>query len=167
VNQPHDDYTIPGYLSKGPKYTGHVISIAAARQVNMSADRPIASLLDADIYARDVVLLERGQWLNDACINFAFRCIEKTLISRTILLLDPAVVSFFFIQCEDEEEMRDFIAGNEINAREWLFIPITNRLSFAEASVHWSLLMIHKPSSKLMHFDSHGGYNTKVCVYLL
>ena len=132
----------------------------------MESGKLIYTLNDADIYERDVNLFRRGQWLNDACINYCLRKVESTFPpNNIILLLDPAVGSFFRLQCSDEDDFRDFCIGNSIADRQWIFIPINDNQGFNDCSTHWSLLVLHVPTMKYWHFDSHGNTNHESAVF--
>jgi Ulp1 family protease len=76
--------------------------------------------------------------------------------------MDPSVLSYFFIQCDEEDEIQEFIVGTKLTSRKWVFLPITNSCSFVEASSHWSLLLLHVPSLSFMHYDSASKYNLDV-----
>jgi hypothetical protein len=104
-------------------------------------------------------LFEEGQWLNDACINYCFRRIEMGDQQSTILLMDPAVVSFLKIQVTDDEERAELAAGLGLQCREWVLAPVNDCDSFSSACSHWSLLLCHVSTGRMVHFDSNGRYN--------
>jgi Ulp1 family protease len=116
----------------------------------------LLSYKDQDIYDRDLCLFEAGRWLNDACINFCLRRMEEEYgnTAHSILLLDPCIASFLFLQCEDEEEYEDLRINYELDRREWLLIPINNNLEFFGESTHWSLLAVRTIDGCMWHFDS-------------
>lgn len=122
-------------------------------------DTLITSLLDADIYCRDLDLFLPQNWLNDSCINYCLRRFEIQLSDQEILLMDPSVVSFLKIQCHDDEEYTELALGQQVAVRKWIFVPINNSESFANVSTHWSLLLLHTSSARLFHFDSCGNSN--------
>ena len=62
------------------------------------ANRPLICYDDIDIYERDLNMLNSGCWLNDSCINYWFRKLDKKFANCTVALLDPTVVSFLVIQ---------------------------------------------------------------------
>ena len=119
----------------------------------------ITTLLDADIYGRDLNLFLSRNWLNDSCINYCLRRFEIQLSDQSILLMDPSVVSFLRIQCDDEDEYAELALGQQASLRKWIFIPVNNSESFVNVSTHWSLLLLHTASSRLFHFDSCGTSN--------
>ena len=119
----------------------------------------IASLLDADIYNRDLVLFKSKSWLNDSCINYCFRRLELQIESKSMLLMDPSVVSFLIIQCTSDEDYDELSISIDSSSLEWLFAPVNNADSFDTPSSHWSLLLLHISSGKLYHFDSCGSSN--------
>lgn len=120
----------------------------------------VTSLLGADIYVSDMELFEPGRWLNDSCINYCFRRLENGGdIPKHFLLMDPAVVSFMRLQCNEDAEFTELANGIELKDRIWLFVPVNDCSSFQEQSNHWSFLLFHTPTGKAFHFDSLGGYN--------
>lgn len=139
---------------------------------------------DVDIYDRDLRLFEDGKWLNDTCINYCFRKMEheglhdsnsstdsidgsSRIISKRILLMDPCVVSFLRLQCEDEDELQELREGLAIGERDVIFVPINDCDSFESSSTHWSLLIITDATSlrpSIFHADSCGRYNKKAAM---
>jgi Ulp1 family protease len=127
----------------------------------------VASLLGADIYASDMELFESGRWLNDSCINYCFRRIEKELqLPKHFLLMDPAVVAFMRLQCTEDSEFADLAEGIELKERIWLFVPVNDCGSFDAQSNHWSFLLFHIPTGKSYHFDSLGNFNYESAVII-
>jgi Ulp1 family protease len=59
--------------------------------------RKLFSFEDVDVYEKDASFFERGQWLNDVCINLGFKFIEQekftSSVREEILLFDPAVMT--------------------------------------------------------------------------
>lgn len=117
----------------------------------------------ADIYRRDVELLQSGQWLNDSVINYCFRRLEIKY-SNDFLFMDPSVVAFMRMQCVDCDEWRELAVGISISTRRWLLVPVNDNDSFDRTSNHWSLLLMFIPTGKCVHFDSHGSYNQKAAL---
>ena len=126
-------------------------------------EKAIVSLLDADIYRRDVELLQSGSWLNDAVINYCFRRLELKFPSY-FLFMDPSVVSFLRLQCEECEDWDELANALVITSRKWLFVPVNDNDAFDGVSSHWSLLLFFTPTGKCFHFDSHGCYNHAAAV---
>ena len=125
----------------------------------------ITSLLGADIYQSDLELFTACRWLNDSCINYCFRRMEKDGdIPKHFLLMDPAVVAFMRLQCDNDDEFAELASGIELKDRIWLFIPVNDCSSFEALSNHWSFLLFHTPTGKSFHFDSLGGYNNNAAV---
>ncbi|KAI9905650.1 hypothetical protein PsorP6_014064 [Peronosclerospora sorghi] len=48
---------------------------------------------DVQLYESDVTLFRNGQWLTDNAINFYFQYLTQTRASKSVLHMDPAVVS--------------------------------------------------------------------------
>ena len=90
----------------------------------------------------------------------------EKLLDETVLLLDPSIVSFFMLQCNDEEDFTDLEKNIQTRKRDLIFIPITNRNSINDTSTHWSLLVLLRYESgyKFFHYDSHGAYNRSASI---
>jgi sentrin-specific protease 8 len=136
---------------------------------------------DAVIYGKDLGLLERhAAWLNDACIHYQLTRLQQTHdpTAKSILFLDPAVVSFLMHQVEDDDEMRDFTAGyHHFESTKRIFVPINDNMGSQDWQTpglgsHWSLLLVLlSPVSSaaeegtttplFFHFDSVTGSNQK------
>ena len=129
----------------------------------MEREKIIVSLLDADIYRRDVELLQTGQWLNDAVINYCLRRLELRFPSF-LLFMDPSIVSFLRLQCEECEEWDELANALLLPSRKWLIVPVNDNEAFDGVSSHWSLLVLYVPNGKLLHFDSFGCYNHNAAV---
>lgn len=119
----------------------------------------LTTLLDADIYESDLNLFRDKNWLNDSCINYCLRQLELKISDKNYLLMDPSVVSFLVIQCNEEEEYQEVAKGVEIATREWILVPVNNSYSFSTASTHWSLLLVQRQTGNLYHFDSCAMHN--------
>ncbi|KAI9914307.1 hypothetical protein PsorP6_007150 [Peronosclerospora sorghi] len=76
---------------------------------------------DVQLYESDVALFRNLQWLIDNAINFYFQYLTQTRASKSVLLMDPAVVSCLLHQCEDEDEYRELAKGLDL-ARRHLYI---------------------------------------------
>lgn len=124
------------------------------------------SYRDVDIYQRDAVLFNEGEWLNDSCLSYAFKRIEDKIsaatsseVLKSILLVDPSVVSFLQLQCGDDEEFEDLRISLESDSKTWILFPVSDNQGFDSSSSHWSTLLCHRPTSSLLHYDSLGGRN--------
>ena len=128
------------------------------------ANRPLICYENVDIYERDLFLFNSGYWLNDSCINYWFRKLDKKFANSAVVLLDPTVVSFLVIQATDEEELEELASSLQLISKEWIVIPCTNSESFSHPSSHWSLLLFHNNkdtiNNSFFHFDSCGLYNS-------
>lgn len=146
---------------------------------------------DAVIYGSDLRLLTSSTaWLNDACVHFQMTRLSRKRSAekqeqhffdqssvacgegRTVLFMDPAVVSFLMHQCTDEEDMADLNSGLSLHSRSKIFVPVNDN-NAASASAfqtpgggsHWSLLVVqlgHSGCSRMyFHFDSARGHNER------
>lgn len=108
---------------------------------------------DVVLYKEDMSLYSVGCWLNDQTINYAFRFFEFECFKRVsdgVIMMDPAVVSFMMIQCTDEEDEADFLAGLNVGKAEYILAPVNCQSS------HWSLLVIDLNQKLYYHMDSMG-----------
>lgn len=122
----------------------------------------IISYKDADIYPSDLALFQGLNWLNDSCINYCMKRIVDDYVSAdvtAILLMEPAVISFMRIQCQTDEDFEELAVDLDFNSKTWLLAPLNDCDSFESRSSHWSLLLMHIPSSHSFHFDSSSNYN--------
>lgn len=87
---------------------------------------------DAVIYQRDLNNFDPHTWLNDACIGFCFRYMEKQLFPTMpyLLFIDPSVVSLIKVQRMDEEDLEGISRGLMISSRKILFVPTNDNNSF-------------------------------------
>lgn len=83
----------------------------------------------------------------------------KPDVLKSILFVDPSVVSFLNLQCEDDEEFEDLRISLESDTKTWIFFPVSDNQSFDAPSSHWSTLLCHRPTASLLHYDSLGGRN--------
>lgn len=138
---------------------------------------------DAVIYGKDLGLLESNTaWLNDACIHYQLARLQQTHdpTAKSILFLDPAVVSFLMHQVQDEDEMREFTAGyHNFESTKLIFVPINDNMGSQNWQTpglgsHWSLLLVlllpvlpshasveETKTPLFFHFDSVTGSNQK------
>ena len=122
---------------------------------------------DAVLYEEDVELLRGSNWLNEACINFAFRLLDADFehvypehIRARIYLIDPSVVSWIRWQL-DEDEIVDFVESSKLLDKDWIFLPINNARSLLESGSHWSLLAMDIRGRKGFAFDPMVYNNSK------
>ncbi len=121
----------------------------------------LLSFREAYLYAEDVQLLNDGMWINEACINFIWRCLEVEYentgisldIRSVVFFMDPTVVSYLRFQIEPEE-YSDFINSNLIFEKQWIFIPVNNAQHLLESGSHWSLLVYDIRRNVAVHIDS-------------
>ncbi|KAI9895352.1 hypothetical protein PsorP6_019097 [Peronosclerospora sorghi] len=95
---------------------------------------------DVQLYESDVALFRNRQWINDNAINFYFQYLTQTRAWKSVLLMDPAVVSCLLHQCEDEDEYRELAKGMDLARRHLYIIPVTDNETLDGNSSHWSLL---------------------------
>lgn len=120
----------------------------------------ILSYEDIDLYDRDIILFKNHNWLNDSCISYCYKRIYNTFDYPVhLLLIDPSIISYLKLQCEDEEEFDQLAVNLDIRNKLWVFIPINDNSSFQSLSTHWSLLLLHIPSNSYLHLDSYNQYN--------
>ena len=95
---------------------------------------------DTLLYAYDFHLFQPGNWLNDSCINMML-CILKhnefVEFDGKYDFVDPVVVSFFKIQCSDDDELKSFVRSTGMFKNEVVFFPINDNENFLDSSSHW------------------------------
>lgn len=147
-----------------PETTDHQANMAELlNHADSNDDRLIVNYNDACIYGRDLKLFRsRNGWLNDACIHYQLARLQETYDpnKKKCLLLDPAVVSFLMHQCEDDEELADFLNGYDdcfSSDDAIVFLPIHDTMTANNASwnqtgqgAHWSLLVVDWSGSLLV-----------------
>lgn len=125
-------------------------------------DLLVLSYFDVDVYERDLKLFENRNWLNDTCINYCFKRLLNSkssdvvdmIMKENVLLLDPSLVSFLRLQCEEDDEFEDLRMSLELDNKLWVFIPINDNQSFESSSSHWSSLLCHVDSHQMLYYDS-------------
>lgn len=124
---------------------------------------------DIDIYESDLRNFKINNWLNDTCIRFCFDHINTKTIANSadILLLDPTIVAFLRLQCEDESDYEDLRSAYNLSEKKWIFMPINDVTDFESNGSHWSLLVVYVPTMITLHLDSHGNYNHKSVRHLV
>lgn len=121
------------------------------------------SFKDVDVYPQHFEFYEPGQWLDDVCINLAYRFMEDEIEgfdSEKFLLLDPTVVSFIRLQLDDQDEFDDLATSLRLGQRHWIFFPISDSQSFSSSGSHWSLLIWNYSQNTFYHADSCGSSNS-------
>ena len=127
-----------------------------------TGDALVLSYFDVDVYERDLKLFQEREWLNDTCINYCFKRLMNSkssdmidmVMKESVLLLDPSLVSFLRIQCEEDDEFEDLRISLELDKKVWVFIPINDNQSFETSSSHWSSLLCHIDSRHFLYYDS-------------
>jgi hypothetical protein len=114
---------------------------------------------DVDLYDNDIELFTDRCWLNDACINFCLKRIEKEEGNHAILLMDAAVVSCLRFQIDDEDEMNELRKSLKISERNILLVPVSDCRELGGSSSHWSMLAYDVLSGESIHMDSSKPHN--------
>mmetsp|Transcript_7827 Transcript_7827/g.11872 ORF Transcript_7827/g.11872 Transcript_7827/m.11872 type:complete len:250 (-) Transcript_7827:24-773(-) len=118
---------------------------------------------DVVLYDRDVKLFMAPNWLNDACVHFAFKIFEEEVAKErcdSVLLMDPAVYNFMMLQSDDPEEADELGQALAIASKEIICVPISDAAGSMAAHFrgsHWSLLAYHRASQSFEHYDSMPG----------
>jgi Ulp1 family protease len=127
---------------------------------------------DAILYDSDVELLKsQSGWLNDRCIHFFCKILEcpdsseEAATGGCFRFLDPSVVGFMKLGCDDDDEFQDLAHGLDIKPNEnVVFLPINDITSLEQGDcTHWSLLVLFVSQRRGFHLDSlsHGGSPSK------
>jgi sentrin-specific protease 8 len=132
-------------------------------------DNVVLSYNDSIIYESDLMLLNEKAWLNDRIIGFVYEYFERDLFKENknlIGFVNPSTVQFLKL-CNDLDEARVCILEPlELNNKELLFFPLSdsnNRDTIG--GCHWSLLVIDKKASQMLHYDSFNGSNDNQAKY--
>ncbi|GKZ00335.1 hypothetical protein MPSEU_000986400 [Mayamaea pseudoterrestris] len=111
-------------------------------------DQLLLNYHDACIYGRDLELLrDPAGWLNGDVIHFYGKRLEQD--HSSILFLDPAVVSFFMHQLDDDpDDFQEFAQTTKMSLqnKRLAFIPVNNVLGtlnwmLPHQGTHWSLVL--------------------------
>lgn len=102
---------------------------------------------DAVLYDEDVSLFRPPAWLNDACLNFGFRLLERD----DVFLMDPAVYSYMMLQMDDEDDL----PLPRHKEHRVVLIPISDAKDLGSfRGSHWSLLAYYPSRNLFEHYDS-------------
>ena len=104
----------------------------------------------------DLLLLEKGCWLNDNIIAFYFEYLERTFQSQfnaKVTFLNPSTSQMAkFMSCEDLSSM---LEGLNLSSADFSFIAVNDNISAEDpGGSHWSLLFFDRGNKKFSHFDS-------------
>jgi hypothetical protein len=150
-------------------------------------DHLIVNYKDACIYGRDWKLFsmmchpgDNDGWLNDSCIHYQLlRLQDQFAATSLVLLLEPAVTSFFVHQCIDDDEMEEFATAHQLHQKNRFLIPIHDLMrndddATASASwripgrgTHWSLLALIVCEAEVPMDDHQNHSISKICGYHL
>ena len=116
------------------------------------------SIGDVQLRDSDLELIESTSgWLNDNCIYFSsVLLLGKNTNVTNVKIIDPSVVSFMKLQCQDDDEFEELAIGLDISKEQFVFVPINNcnTLSNNNTGTHWSLLILCLPHMVGYHLDS-------------
>ncbi|KAI8809995.1 hypothetical protein BJ742DRAFT_770798 [Cladochytrium replicatum] len=115
----------------------------------------------------DLDLLEEGEWINDAIIDFYYEYLEDRTrqvasgVRRSeIVFLRPTMV-FLLANVQDPSDIAA-AAPPGLKEAELVFIPVNDNTSLTLAGgSHWSLLVFHRSSGTFYYYDTLGQYSEK------
>ena len=110
----------------------------------------------------DLLLLEKGSWLNDNIIAFYFEYLERTFVNKfkyKVCYLNPSTSQMAkFLSYEELSLMLD---GLNLSVADFAFIAVNSNFSADNpGGFHWSLLFFDRANKKFSHFDSFHKSNT-------
>ncbi|ORX94686.1 cysteine proteinase [Basidiobolus meristosporus CBS 931.73] len=114
---------------------------------------------DSILRTEDVALLQDGEWINDAIIDFFYEFLEKTLETHEILYMRPALVHLI----AHATDTSDFSSAlpSDLPHRQLLFIPVNDNIGEGVGGSHWSLMVFHRNSNTFYYYDSIRDLNLK------
>ncbi|KAG2430315.1 hypothetical protein HYH02_013792 [Chlamydomonas schloesseri] len=137
-------------------------------------ERKVLDYGDVLLREADVALLEGPHWLNDQVVSFYFEYLEREALQLArattatatataaagasgVLLLPPATC--FLLMHAGPDMAADVLAPLKPSRRGLVLLPVNDNpdVERAAGGSHWSLLIYHRPSNSLRHYDSSGG----------
>ncbi|PNW89020.1 hypothetical protein CHLRE_01g055050v5 [Chlamydomonas reinhardtii] len=128
-------------------------------------ERKVLDYGDVLLREADVELLEGPHWLNDQIVSFYFEYLEREALPATsaaaaisgVLLLPPA--TSFLLMHAGPDMAGDILGPLKPHSRGLVLLPVNDNpdVDRAAGGSHWSLLVFHRPSNTLRHYDSSGG----------
>ena len=110
----------------------------------------------------DLLLLEKGSWLNDNIIAFYFEYLERTFVNKfksKVCYLNPSTSQM--AKFLSYEELAPMLEGLNLSGVDFAFIAVNNNYSADNpGGCHWSLLFFDRANGKFSHFDSFHKSNT-------
>ncbi len=132
---------------------------------------------DAAIHPGDIALLARRGWLNDdvsffdssimvqilwfICEYFAHGPIVWATAKEQLAILNPCTVQLLSM-VSDLQELDCILSALNLEAREWMFLPINDNEDEEAGGSHWTLLAAHIPSSRFLFYDSAASSSSAV-----
>lgn len=127
----------------------------------------VYSFENISLYKQDLMEMESGMWINDACVHLAGRKIEfrsKTENGmKLVSFLPPA--TFQLMRNVAPDLAKEFTQNFKIMNAHFAFIPVTNAQGLGDTGSHWSLLVYDTIEKKFYHLDSLGNSNGRVAKY--
>ncbi|KAI6651033.1 hypothetical protein LOD99_5610 [Oopsacas minuta] len=104
----------------------------------------------------DLLLLEKGYWLNDNLIAFYFEYLERTIINKfnsRVCFINPSTSQMAKFMSYDD--LIIILEGLNLSYADFAFIAVNNNHSAEDSGgSHWSLLFFDRGNKKFSHFDS-------------
>ncbi|KAE8269704.1 hypothetical protein A4X09_0g2617 [Tilletia walkeri] len=131
-----------------------------------SQDRVAFSFNGTTLYDSDIQTLAEEEWLGDAIIMLLFSLLEEDAHSADIELWSPAVVQL--LSTMDSDNLDPSTSASLFPPlRKFNILPISDAYASNSNTIssHWSLLLIHSPSSfshlTTYHLDSLDPHNSQ------
>lgn len=121
----------------------------------------VLSYHDVLLRKKDVEVLRGPRWLNDQVIDFYFEYLGREQFKHQPNILFVGCSMAFLLANSDPNTAEALLQSMEASVKQLVLMPVNNNpdISQAEGGSHWSLLVFHRPSFSLKHFDSHSGCN--------
>ncbi|EFJ50327.1 hypothetical protein VOLCADRAFT_116848 [Volvox carteri f. nagariensis] len=149
----------------------------AHAQRKRAGERKVLDYYDVLLREQDVALLEGPHWLNDQVVAFFFEYLGRegllqecgsshqskehvefrediSDIASGILLVPPA--TSFLLMHSPPELATEVLQPLQPHRRSLVLFPVNDNphVDEAEGGSHWTLLVYHRPSNTLRHYDS-------------
>ena len=128
------------------------------------AEKILLNYNDSLLYESDLDLLSEGNWLNDRLIGFVYEYLEKEVYTdecnetnSLFGFVNPSTVQYLKL-CQSLDEAKIcFIDPLGLDRKRFVFFPLNNNAKSEQAGgSHWSLIVLDKVKSSIIHYDSIG-----------
>jgi sentrin-specific protease 8 len=115
---------------------------------------------DCLIRESDARLLEPGEWINDALIDFLIQYHAFKCGLDDVVVIDCAAVQL--IKMTPDIDILKSSFASMFTTSTFIIVPLNNNDSVSAGGSHWSLLVFSKLSREFVHFDTMSPQNAGV-----